>query len=105
VRSDAAGLGRMEEHLAEDYVHHTAGFGDRDFAGFKQGLKWVDGQFADRTYAVEHIVVEGEPAAAYLRWTATRRADGTAVTGTGAYHCRIADGRIHEDRDVFYPMG
>lgn len=102
--SDEAGLARMEEHLAAGYVHHTAGFGDWDFAGFKQGLEWVDGRFGDRTYAVEHVVVEGDLAAAYLRWSATRRADGTAVTGNGAYHCRIADGRIREDWDLFYPM-
>jgi predicted ester cyclase len=102
--SDAAGLDRMEEHLAAGYVHHTAAFGDWDFAGFKRGLEWVDGQFADRAYSVEHVIVEGELAAAYLLWSATRRADGATVTGKGAYHCRIADGLIREDWDLFYPM-
>lgn len=102
--ADTAGIARIEQHVARGYVHHTAGFGDWDFAGFKQGLEWVDTQYADRAYSVEHIVVEGDLAAAYLAWTATRRADGTAVSGRGAYHCRIEDSRIREDWDLFYPM-
>jgi hypothetical protein len=34
-----------------------------------------------------------------------RRVDGTAVDGRGAYHCRVADGRIVEGWDVFFPAG
>jgi hypothetical protein len=43
--------------------------------------------------------------AGYLRWRGTRRDDGSAVDGRGAYHCRIEDGRVAEDWDVFFPAG
>jgi hypothetical protein len=43
-------------------------------------------------------------AGAFTTWRATRRADGSAVSGFGAYHCRIVDGLIREDWDVFYPL-
>src|SRR5262245_7479091 len=76
----ADGLDRMESMVTTGYVHHTP-FGDSDFAGFRQGLAHVDTVFADRTYRVEHVVHEGELAAAYLSWTATRRSDGTGVSG------------------------
>ena len=39
-----------------------------------------------------------------IEWTAIRVADGRAVDGRGAYHCRVADGLVHEDWDVFSPM-
>lgn len=82
--SDEAGLDRMATLVGPGYVHHSA-FGDVPFAGFREGIAWVDGVFAD------HL-------------SATRRADGALVEGRDAYHFRIADGRIAEDWDVFFPM-
>jgi ketosteroid isomerase-like protein len=101
--SDPAGLERMREHLAEGYVHHTV-MGDWTFEQYGRGLEWVDSNIADRTYRVEHILIDGDLAAAYIAWTGTRRADGSHVEGRGAYHCRLEDGRIAEDWDVFYPL-
>lgn len=100
---DDAGLDRMETLIAADYVHHSA-FGDVPFEGFRNGLGWVDSVFADRSYRVRHVVVEGDLVAVYLDWSATRRGDGESVEGRGAYHFRLADGLIAEDWDVFFPM-
>lgn len=101
--SDPAGVDRMAGLVGDGYVHHTA-FGDGDFAAFRRGLDYVDGVFAGRTYRVVHTVADGTLVAAYLTWTGTRRSDGAAVSGVGAYHCRVVDGRIAEDWDVFYPI-
>jgi len=100
---DEAGLDRMESLVAADYVHHGA-VGDVPFAGFREGIAWVDGVFAERSYRVEQTVVEGDLVAVLLTWSAIRRADGSAVSGRGAYHLRVADGRVAEDWDVFFPM-
>ncbi len=102
--SDPAGIERMRGFIADGYVHHTP-FGDTDFDGFVRGLDWIDEQFDDRTYRVEHVLVDGDLAAAYLRWTAIRAADGVDVEGSGAYHCRLTGDRIAEDWDVFFPVG
>jgi hypothetical protein len=88
--ADAAGVERMAGLVADGYVHHTT-FGDWSFEQFRAGLEWVDGQIGERTY--------------HVRWQGVRRADGTAVDGRGAYHCRIAAGRILGDWDVFFPTG
>jgi ribosomal protein S18 acetylase RimI-like enzyme len=96
------GLDRMEALLAPGYVHHTA-FGDWTFAEFRHGMAWIESQFGGRAYTIEHVLAEGDLIAAYLSWTATRRSDGSAVDGRGAYHCRIAGGLIAEDWDVFAP--
>ncbi len=43
--------------------------------------------------------------AAFLRWAGTRRSDGSAVDGRGAYHCRLSDdATVVEDWDAFAPM-
>ena len=100
--SDAAGLERMRACVSPGYVHHTP-WGDWGFEQFREGVEWVDGVFGDRRYHVEHAVIEGAMAAAYLSWSGVRRADGSAVEGRGAYHCRLEDGLIAEDWDVFFP--
>jgi ketosteroid isomerase-like protein len=96
------GLDRLEALVAPGYVHHTP-FGDLTFEQFRAGLAYVESVFTDRAYRVEHVVVEGDLAAAYVSWTATRVADGSRVEGRGAYHCRVAGGLVAEDWDVFYP--
>ncbi len=60
--------------------------------------------FADRSYRVQQVVVEGDPVAVYLTWSATRRADAAPVEGRRAYHFRLAGGLIAEDWDVFSSM-
>ncbi|HLK43198.1 MAG TPA: nuclear transport factor 2 family protein [Thermoleophilia bacterium] len=101
---DGAGLERMRGLVATGYVHHTA-FGDWSFDQFVAGVGWIDERIGDRGYRVEHVVVEGDLAAAFLRYRGTRREDRSAVDGRGAYHCRILDGRVVEDWDVFFPAG
>ena len=101
--SDDAGVARMAGLVTPDYVHHGA-TGDWSFAQFAEGLAWVAAQLDRRAHRVEHVVVDGDLAAAYLSWTALRAADGSAVSGRGAYHCRLRDGAICEDWDVFHPM-
>jgi hypothetical protein len=102
--SDPAGVERMRALVADGYVHHTP-FGDWTFEQFARGVEWVESQIAGRTYRLEHVLVEGDLAAAYFSWSGTRVADGSAVDGRGAYHCRIEDERICADWDVFFPAG
>jgi predicted ester cyclase len=99
---------RLSEVVTPDYVHHTMGRQDLDLAGFQQGFRAVLEGFPDVIYTVEHSLVEGNMAAAYLRAEATHRGDyfgipatGQRVTFTGIYHCRISAERIREDWDVF----
>ena len=101
--TDAVGVERMRAMVAPDYVHHSV-VGDWTFDQFAAGLAWVDSVFSGRHYVVEHVLVDGELVAAYLRWSATRRSDGSAVDGRGAYHARLVDGAVREDWDVFHPM-
>lgn len=99
---DDAGLDRLADLVTPDYVHHTV-FGDWDFERFRAGIDFVESMFTQRTYRVLHTVESGDRVAAYLEWEGTRRADRSGVIGRGAYHCRIAAGRIAEDWDVFFP--
>ena len=101
--SDTQGVERMRSLVAPDYVHHTP-WGDWTFDQFAAGLDHVGTIFRDRSYEVVHVVADGDVVAALLRWTATRVADGSAVHGDGAYHCRVVDGLVREDWDVFRPM-
>ena len=100
--SDDSGLDRMAGLLAPGYVHHTP-WGDWSFAEFRTGMEYVDSVFAGRRYRVMHVISEGDLVAAHLSWTATRRADRSAVDGRGAYHCRLAGGLVAEDWDAFFP--
>ncbi|HTY71084.1 MAG TPA: nuclear transport factor 2 family protein [Actinomycetes bacterium] len=100
---DASGVARAREHVTSDYVHHTA-MGDWSFDQWQAGMAWVDSVFADRAYTVQHVLVDGDRVAAYVRWVATRRSDGSRVEGAGAYHCRLEGGLVAEDWDVFAPM-
>lgn len=97
------GLDRLEQLVAAGYVHHSV-VGDVPFEGLRKGLEWVETVFTDRSYRVEHTVVEGDMVAAYVSWSGTRQADGTRAEGRGTYHCRVAGGLVVEDWDVFFPI-
>jgi predicted SnoaL-like aldol condensation-catalyzing enzyme len=101
--SGPAGLDRMAGLVTPGYMHHTP-WGDQDFAGFRAGLDYVGTVFTSRRYKVVHLVDDGALVAALLTWTGVRQSDQSAVTGRGAYHCRLDGGRIAEDWDVFFPM-
>jgi SnoaL-like domain len=102
--SDPAGVERMRSLVSSDYVHHSV-MGDWTFDQFAAGVEWIDQRIGERCYRVDHIVSGDGLVAAYLRWHGVRRGDGSPVEGRGAYHCRIRDGRILEDWDVFFPAG
>jgi ketosteroid isomerase-like protein len=101
--SDVAGPRRLAELVTPDYVHHTVA-GDWDLDQFVAGLAWVATRLDHRVYRVQHVVVAGDMAAAYVVWTARRSSDGEEIVGRGAYHCRFRDGAVCEDWDVFHPM-
>ena len=94
------GLARL---VSPSYVHHGV-LGDGSLDDVTAGLRYVDSVFAERLYVVDHVVEGDGIVAAYLRWSATRVATGERVDGRGAYHCRVVDGLITEDWDVFFPM-
>ena len=90
------------------YVHHTMSGIELDITGFQTGFAQVLAAFPDMRYTIVHCVVGGDHAACYLRAEATHRgsffgieATGTVVEFRGCYHCRVADGLIAEDWDVF----
>jgi len=90
------------------YVHHTMSGMDIDLEGFAQGLVNVFAAFPDMRYEVLHLVGEGDLVAVGLVGTGVHGGDffGIAPTGRevsfrGMYHCRVADGKIVEDWDVF----
>ena len=99
----ADGAKRMASLVSSDYVHHTP-YGDWSLDQFFGGLDWLETHFSDRRYRVRHLVVEGPMVAAFIEWSAVRVADGRPIEGRGAYHCRVMDGLVHEDWDVFSPM-
>ena len=90
------------------YVHHAMNGADLDLEGFLAGFRAVLGAFPDVAYRVEHVLTDGDLAAAFLVATATHGGSylgieptGRRVEIRGAYHCRVRDGRIVEDWDVF----
>ena len=100
--SDQAGLDRMADMLTPGYVHHTP-WGDWDFTQFRAGMDYVDSVFSERRYQVVHVIDDGRLVAAFLAWSAVRRADQSTVDGRGAYHCRLDGGLVAEDWDAFFP--
>ena len=101
-------IDRLAELVAPGYVHHAMSGANLDLAGFQQGFRAVLDAFPDVVYTVEHTIVGSDLAAAYLSAVATHGGDylgipatGTRITLRGVYHCRIADGLIIEDWDVF----
>jgi hypothetical protein len=78
--SDQAGLDRMADLLTPGYVHHTL-WGDWSFAQFRAGMDYVDSLFSGRRYQVVHLIDDGRLVAAFLSWSAVRRADQSLVDG------------------------
>jgi steroid delta-isomerase-like uncharacterized protein len=94
--------------VAPEYVHHTMATQDIGLEGFQQGFQAVLTSFPDVRYAVVHTIAREDLAAVYLRSTATHLGDyfGVAPTGqemtiSGVYHCRVREGLIVEDWDIF----
>jgi len=101
--AEPAGAERMRGLVTDDYIHHSP-MGDWSFDQFAAGLEWIDSRIGERSYRMEHLILgDNGMAAAYLSWTGVRREGNEPVEGRGAYHCRIRDGQIAEDWDVFFP--
>jgi predicted SnoaL-like aldol condensation-catalyzing enzyme len=102
--SDEAGIERMRGLVTDDYVHHTP-MGEWSFDQFCAGVAWIDGRIGERRYLAQQVLADGDLVAAYITWTGIRSEDGSPVDGRGAYHCRLRDGLVCEDWDVFNPGG
>jgi len=101
-------LGRFSEAVSAGYVHHAMTGRDLDLEGFRSGFRAILEAFPDMQYRIEHLVTRADLAAAYVTSTGTHRGtyfgivpSGQPVAFRGMYHCRIVDGRISEDWDVF----
>jgi len=99
------GLEALAALVAPGYVHHAA-IGDYDFEGFRRGLGSFIDACPDVRHVITHLLAEGELVAAHARMTGTHTAPfgaiaatGKTLTLTGAYHCRVVDGRLVEDWD------
>ena len=99
------GLEPLAAYIAPGYVHHAA-IGDYDFEGFQRGLGAFIEACPDVRHVITHLIAEGELVAAHVKMTGTQTGPFGAIapTGkvlnlTGAYHCRIADGKLVEDWD------
>jgi len=90
------------------YVHHTMTGADVGLDGFLAGIRQVFASFPDIEYEVAHAFADGELAAAYVLGEGTHLgaylgvpATGMTASFRGILHCRVRDGRILEDWDVF----
>ena len=99
------GLDALAALVAPGYVHHAA-IGDYDFEGFRRGLGSFIDACPDVRHTITHLLAEGELVAAHARMTGTHTAPfgslaatGKTLTLTGAYHCRVVDGKLVEDWD------
>jgi len=99
------GLEALSAHIAPGYVHHAA-IGDYDFEGFRRGLGSFIDACPDVRHVITHLVAEGDLVAAHVRMSGTQSGPfgdiaptGKRLTLTGAYHCRVVDGKLVEDWD------
>ena len=99
------GLEELSKLVAPIYVHHAA-IGDYNFEGFRGGLGSFIDACPDVRHVITHLIAEGDYVAAHVKMTGTHTgpfgavaATGKVLTLTGAYHCRIVDGKVVEDWD------
>lgn len=97
------GLEALAAYIAPGYIHHAA-IGDYDFEGFRRGLGSFIDACPDVRHVITHLIAEGDLVAAHIRMTGTHTGPfgdiaptGKVLNLTGAYHCRIVDGRLVED--------
>jgi hypothetical protein len=95
-----AARGRLVRALIEECWSDQAGL-DRMAGMLTPG--YVDSLFSERRYRVVHLIDDGRLVAAFLSWSAVRRADQSLVDGHGAYHGRLDGGLVAEDWDAFFP--
>ena len=105
--SSIAGMDDMAKRVAPNYVHHAFAM-DIDFAGFRRGFTGLATGFPGSHYKIRHLFGDGEMFGALVSITGTQSGQlgpiaptGKEVTTQGAYHCRIVDGKIVEDWEVW----
>jgi predicted ester cyclase len=93
--------------VADDYVHHSAN-GDLTFDEFAGQLAYLAAAFSEPSFAIVHVLAQADLFAAFITYEAVHTGDfagvpatGRRVSTVGAYHCRIADGIVHEDWDAW----
>jgi len=101
------GVEQLRTLVSDSYTHHGAQ-GDLDFEEFAAQLGYLAAAFSEPSYRIVHVLAEADLVAAFITFQAIHTGDfgGVAATGrtistAGAYHCRIEDGRIREDWDVW----
>jgi predicted ester cyclase len=101
-------LDQLAGLVASNYVHHGSSGDQINFTGFQQGFAAVLRAYPDMHYTSVHMLAEGDLVAVYLRAIGTQQGPffGIAPTGrrsmfSGVYHCRIQNGQIVEDWDIF----
>lgn len=101
-------LDQLAELVAPNYLHHGSSGDQIDFTQFQQGFRAVLRAYPDMHYTIVHMLAEGDLVAVYLRAAGTQQGSffGVAPTGScstfsGVYHCRVVNGQIVEDWDIF----
>ena len=101
-------LDKLAMLVAPNYVHHGSSGDQIDFRGFQQGFAAVLQAYPDMHYTIVHMLAEGDLVAVYLRAIGTQQGSffdiaptGHRSTFSGVYHCRIQNGQIVEDWDIF----
>lgn len=101
-------LDQLGALVAPSYIHHTSSGQDVTFDGFVQGFGWILRAYPDMHYTIEHMLAESDLVAVYLIGQGTLQGEffGVAPAGQasifrGVYHCRVQDGKILEDWDIF----
>ncbi len=101
-------LSSLKELVDVDYVHHAMTGQELDLAGFVTGLQHVFASFPDINYEILHVLSQGELAAFAVVGRGTHLGNylgvpptGNGVIFRGSYHCRVRNGKILEDWDVF----
>ncbi|HNP71778.1 MAG TPA: ester cyclase [Kouleothrix sp.] len=101
-------LDQLAGLVAPNYVHHTSAGDHVDFSSFQQGFAAVLHAYPDMHYTISHLFAEGDLTAVYVNATGTQQGsffgiapNGSRSSFTGIYHCRIQNGQIVEDWDIF----
>ena len=100
-------IDQLRTLVADDYVHHGAN-GDLTFDEFAAQLGYLAAAFSRPSVTIVHVLAEADLVAAFIMYEAVHTGDfagvpatGRKVSTVGAYHCRIADGRVQEDWDAW----
>lgn len=105
------GLDELARLVTTDYAHHAANGATLNWEQFKQSISFMLGAFPDVRFTIKHLLAEDDWVAAYLTFEATHQGAFADIAPTNkqivmnlVYHCRIANGKIAEDWDIFLAL-